>query len=54
MGSGAVEIITAAIYGNGSMNEFGEKAAVWNRVLGLPVEDLDTVIGGLVEGRCAT
>ena len=47
VGGGTLEVITAAIYGNGGLNEFGEKAAVWRRVLELPVED------GLLEGCCA-
>ncbi|OCL15265.1 NmrA-like family protein [Glonium stellatum] len=46
---GTVDVITAAIYGHGAVNNFGEKIEKWNRILGLPDEDLDTVVRGLVE-----
>jgi hypothetical protein len=49
VGTGTVEIITAAIYGRGGVNNFREKTEKWKRILGLPDEDLDTVIRGVVE-----
>ncbi|KAI9879479.1 MAG: hypothetical protein M1830_008438 [Pleopsidium flavum] len=49
--NGAVETITAAIYGNGDVNDFGDITALYNEMLGLPKEDLDMVIKGLVEKK---
>jgi len=48
---GLAETVTAAVYGYGNANNFGEKALVWNKVLGLPEEDLDTTIGAIAEKK---
>ena len=50
---GAVEVITAAIYGNGDLNHFGDRAARDNEMLGLHEEDLGKVLGDLVEEAAA-
>lgn len=48
---GAAEVITAALYGNGGLNDFGSRTAFYNEVLGLPKEDLDTIIKELLEKK---
>lgn len=49
VGTGTVEIVTAAICGHGGVNDFGEKTEKREIVLGLSDEDLDTVVRGAVE-----
>ena len=41
---GAVEVVWAAMYGNGELNDFGGKAKLWNEKLGLAEEDLNESI----------
>ena len=46
---GVVEMIMSAAYGFGGLNDFGERARMWNERLGLPEEDLEATIRGLVK-----
>ena len=45
---GLVEIVNASMYGYGGLNEFSKEAEIWNKVLGLPEEDLDNVVQSVV------
>ena len=51
--SGSLELITAAIYGNGGLNEFSKTKGLWNERLGLPKEDLRATLVQVVEGSKA-
>lgn len=45
---GALEVITAGIYGNGGLNDFGDKKILYNNLFGFETEDLDKVIEQVV------
>ncbi|KAH6682679.1 hypothetical protein B0J14DRAFT_673066 [Halenospora varia] len=46
---GTVEVITAAIYGNGGFNNFSKTKGLWNERLGLAGEDLDRSVIRVVD-----
>jgi uncharacterized protein YbjT (DUF2867 family) len=50
---GSLELITAAIYGNGGLNEFSKTKGLWNERLGLPKEDLKETVAWIVKKNAA-
>ncbi|KAK4862916.1 hypothetical protein LT330_010746 [Penicillium expansum] len=45
---GTVSMIAASIYGKGGLASFSQTKGLWNKVLGLPQEDLDEFVRGYV------
>lgn len=47
---GALDVITTVIYGFGGINNFSRSRGLWNKRLGLPVEDLKETIARVLKG----
>lgn len=47
--AGAVQSITAAIYGYGGFNNFSKTRGLWNERLGLPEEEIKTTLTRVVK-----
>lgn len=52
--AGSLELITAAIYGNGGLNEYSKTKGLWNEKLGLPKEDLNETVARIVNSSKAS